>query len=163
MPTILPSLNAPAPSPVDVDSLAARQAHNLAQVAEMTANTSAAMLAGVRDTYAHTWGVPVKTKAADGTVSSDPSRRANQNNLSPAEAISSYGTGAQAAFGVYAATLAAVHTIYGDAAMIQPTTGENMTAAPAGWSVVFAPDGTATATYTAPVPPAPAPAATPAA
>ncbi len=154
MPTILPPLNTPAPSPVDVDSLAARQARNLSQVTSIAATTCAAMLAGVRDSYLHAWGQPAKTKAEDGTVTSDPANRLNENNLSPAEAIAGYGNGAQGAFAVYATTLAAVHTIYGDAAMIHPTTGENMTTAPAGWSVVFAPDGTATAAYTAPVTPA---------
>lgn len=166
MPTsILPPLPTTTPnSAPDVDSLAARQARNLEQVTTMTATTSAAMLAGVRDTYLHAWGQPRKVPqlnaqgkpvldaAGKPVTVANPADRANENNLSPADAVASMGTGAQAAFTIYAATLAAVHSIYGDAAMVHPVTSEDMSRAPVGWTVTFATDGSGTATYTPPAP-----------
>ena len=151
---ILSPLRPLAAVPADVDSLAARQARNLAQVAAVETNLRQTQWTAFGRVWSLAWG----TLPANG----DQSQRRNENALSPVDAWTSFGAAGAAylqAFGVELTAAVQIDPTVGQ----HPVTGEDMTTIPAGYTVTPQPDGSVAVIYTAPTAAPAASAAPPAA
>lgn len=149
----MPAFTLPLPTttpPVDVDSLTARQTRNAQQTSDATMTFLVSMRDELGRRFAHTWGEPLKAKQADGTFTADPSQRRNENNLSPADSVASYGTQAETYFLAFALLVpVAIQLGVLNADGTHPVTGEDMTKPPDGYTVTFNVDGSGIVTYSA--------------